>query len=72
MVSHSRTCDRSSRHGSDTVGSIREVSLLAIDFVSHVQRSGDAFEWAGRTYYLESLDHGGYLHVRPIESTVSA
>ena len=50
-------------------GSIREVSLLALDVVSHVRNEGNCFAWAGRTYQIEALDDGGNLHIRPAEPT---
>jgi hypothetical protein len=72
MISLSRICERSSRNGGNGEGSIREVSLLSTEVVSQVRSEGDAFDWAGRTYQVEALDHGGYLHVRPVESTRSS
>jgi hypothetical protein len=66
MVNLSRIRDVSGRQGE---GSIREVSLLAMDVVSQVRNAGDALDWAGRTYQIEALDDGGYLHVRPVGSS---
>ena len=64
----SRIRESSERQRDVSQGSIREVSLLASDVLSHVRNPGDAFDWAGRTYHIEALDDGGYLHVRSAES----